>query len=258
MCRRSKAAWTAVVWAALVVGAGSAQELDSQEETVLFGQSAPLSGPAQQLGSDFRAGILAAFTEANRKGGVHGRKLSLLSLDDSYEPDRALANTKSLIEEHNVFALIGSVGTPTTLVAVPVAADAGVPFIAPMTGAEFLRDDHWTNVVNLRASYFQETREIVTRLVEDLGIERIAVLGRDPSNWRPADPEAWELRERMADAIADGYADEDWRRVLNSLNPSRAARDIACRPPEDRRRLLMLIDRHRRGEVERLLVALAA
>lgn len=89
-------------------------------------------------------------------------------------------------------------------------------------------------------------------------MERIAELGRDPSNWRPADPEAWELGKRMADAIADGYTDEDWRRVLNTLNPSRAARDIACRPPEEHRRLLTLVDRHRRGEVERLVSALGA
>ena len=184
MTSRCIAAWAVGAWVALVATGASAQILEGQEETVLFGQSAPLSGPAQQLGSDFRAGILAAFEEANRKGGVSGRKLGLLSLDDSYEPDRALDNTKSLIEEHNIFALIGSVGTPTTLVAVPVAAEAGVPFIAPLTGAEFLRDDHWSNVINLRASYFQETREIVNRLVEDLGIERIAVLYQDDSYGR--------------------------------------------------------------------------
>lgn len=85
-------------------------------------------------------------------------------------------------------------------------------------------------------------------------IERIGELGRDPRNWRPAGLEAWELGKRIADAIADGYTDEDWRRVLNSLNPARAARDIACRPPEEHQRLLMLIDRHRREKVERLLV----
>lgn len=89
-------------------------------------------------------------------------------------------------------------------------------------------------------------------------IVRIAELGRDPSKWRPADPAAWELGKRMADAMADGYTEEDWRRVLNSLNPSGAARDIACRPPGERRQLLMLIARHRRGEVERLLADLSA
>ncbi len=87
-------------------------------------------------------------------------------------------------------------------------------------------------------------------------IERIAELGRNPRNWRLADPEAWELGRRVAAAIADGYTDEGWRRVLNSLDPSRAARDIACRPPEEHQRLLKLVDRHRRGEVERLVSAL--
>ncbi|MYB52461.1 MAG: ABC transporter substrate-binding protein, partial [Acidobacteriia bacterium] len=119
---RGRAAGVVALGTALAAGAAFAQGPGAGEETVLFGQSAPLSGPAQQLGSDVRAGILAAFAEANRKGGVQGRKLELLSLDDAYEPASTLANTESLIEEHNVFALIGSVGTPTAVVAVPVAA----------------------------------------------------------------------------------------------------------------------------------------
>ena len=89
-------------------------------------------------------------------------------------------------------------------------------------------------------------------------IKRIGESGRDPRNRRPAGPGAWELGKRIADAIADGYTDEDWRRVLNSLNPSRVAMDVTGRPAEEHRRLLMLIDRHRRGEVERLVSALAS
>ena len=148
---------------------------------IRFGQSAAFSGPAQELGRNMRLGIEAAFREVNERGGVHGRRLDLISRDDAYEPEAAIANTFHLIETERVFALIGAVGTPTSRSATPVAAAAGVPYVAPFTGAEFLRDPQWDNVLNLRASYYQETEEIVARLTGDLGVTRIAVLYQDDS-----------------------------------------------------------------------------
>ena len=162
----------------------SQQGIGVSDDRVLFGQSAAFSGPAQELGTNMRLGILAAFHEVNRKGGVHGRMLELVTLDDAYEPEAAVTNTLELIEGEGVFALIGEVGTPTSRSATPVAADEGVPFIAPFTGAEFLRDDDWENIVNLRASYYQETEEMVARLTQDLGISRIGVLYQDDSYGR--------------------------------------------------------------------------
>ncbi len=154
------------------------------EDQVLFGQSAAFSGPAEELGTNMEFGIRAAFHEVNQKGGVHGRELMLLQLDDAYEPEAAIENTRELIEEYGVFALIGAVGTPTSRSAVPVAFEAGVPYIAPFTGAEFLRNSDLFNVVNMRASYFQETEEMVERLTTDLGITRIGVLYQDDSYGR--------------------------------------------------------------------------
>ena len=153
------------------------------DDRVLFGQSAAFSGPAQELGKNMRLGIEAAFHEANEAGGVHGRRLELTSLDDAYEPEAAIANTQQLIGE-GVFALIGAVGTPTSRSATPVAAESGVPYIAPFTGAAFLRDPGWANIINLRASYAQETEEMVERLTVDLGIERIGILYQDDSYGR--------------------------------------------------------------------------
>ena len=151
-------------------------------DRVLFGQSAAFTGPAQELGRNMRLGIQAAFHEVNQRGGVHGRRLELSSLDDAYEPEAAVTNTIRLIDQDKVFALIGEVGTPTSRSATPVAADAEVPFIAPFTGAEFLRDHQkWDNIINLRASYYQETEEMVARLTTDLGIDRIAVMYQDDS-----------------------------------------------------------------------------
>ena len=152
---------------------------------VVFGQSAALSGPASELGTGMRLGLEAAFAEVNAAGGIGGHRLALVSLDDMYEPEAAVANTRELIGEHDVYALVGAVGTPTSRAAQPVTSDAAVPYIAPFTGAEFLRDEkERPNVVNVRASYFQETAEIVARLTEDLGIEKIGILYQDDSYGR--------------------------------------------------------------------------
>jgi len=151
------------------------------ETSVLFGQSAGLTGPASELGQAMRLGIQAAFNEANENGGVAGRTLELRSLDDAYEPEAAVANTRQLIEEDKVFALIGAVGTPTSRAALPVAAAADVPYVAPFTGAELLRTNAPENVINLRASYYQETEELVSHLIADLGIRRIGVMYQEDS-----------------------------------------------------------------------------
>ena len=151
------------------------------DDRIVFGQSAALDGPAQELGRNMRRGIKAAFLEQNQQGGVHGRQLDLVSLDDRYEPELAVTNTLRLIQVEEVFALIGAVGTPTSRSATPVAAEANVPYVAPFTGAAFLRDPVWTNILNLRASYYQETEEMVARMTTDLGIERIAVMYQDDS-----------------------------------------------------------------------------
>lgn len=179
----------AVLFGLIVVpGAGAATATDGdsgQPAEYLFGQSAALSGPASALGKGMRLGLLAAFDEVNRAGGVHGLRLALTTLDDAYEPEAAIANTRELIGKHDVFALVGAVGTPTSRAAQPVASEAGVPYIAPLTGAQFLRESgEPANVINVRASYFQETAEIIARLTSDLDISRIGVFYQDDSYGR--------------------------------------------------------------------------
>lgn len=192
-------------------------------DRIVFGQSAALSGPAAELGVGMRLGILAAFEEANRAGGVNGRRLELRSLDDTYEPEDAIANTAALIDSEEVFALIGAVGTPTSRSATPVAAAAGIPYVAPFTGAGFLRDDDWANIVNLRASYAQETEEMVERLTVDLGIERIAVLFQDDSFGRAGYFGALAALERRGmEPVAIGFYPRNTTAIKTALLDLRA------------------------------------
>ena len=151
------------------------------DDKIVFGQSAAFKGPAAVLGLGMREGILAAFNEANAAGGVHGRKLELVSYNDGYEPEKAIANTERLIGDDKVFALIGEVGTPTSKAVQPITTEQSVPFLGPFTGAAFLRDPSLRNVINVRASYDQETEEWIERLTGDLGLSRIAILYQDDS-----------------------------------------------------------------------------
>jgi branched-chain amino acid transport system substrate-binding protein len=149
------------------------------DKAIVFGQVAALTGPAQDLGQGMRQGILAAFDDANRGGGISGRTLMLKSRDDGYEPEKTVEATKASLDEDKVFALIGAVGTPTSKAGQPIATEAKVPFIGPFTGAEFLRNPYNRYVVNVRSSYFEETEAWIEHLTKDLGISKIAILYQD-------------------------------------------------------------------------------
>ena len=174
----------ALVLSASAVDPGAAQTESGGSgvfaDSIVFGQSAAVSGPAAELGENMNLGVRAAFEEANLEGGIHGRALRLILRDDRYEAEAAVESTRALIE-HGVFGLIGAVGTPTSRVAAPIASAAQVPYIGAFTGAELLRGDDQRYVVNLRASYYQETEEMVERLTTDLGFSRIAILYQDDS-----------------------------------------------------------------------------
>ena len=147
-------------------------------DKIVFGEAAALDGPAGALGSGMKAGISAAFAEVNASGGVAGRKLELIARDDGYEPTKAIEATKGLIAD-GVFALIGPVGTPTTMATLPLVNEAGIPLIGPFTGSEGLRNPYQPLVVNVRASYFQETEVMVERLTKDRSFTKIGILYQD-------------------------------------------------------------------------------
>src|SRR2546430_14396120 len=162
-----------------LAGASARAEDGVTKDRIVFGQVAALEGPAQALGQGMRQGLLAAFAEVNRAGGVAGRQFELKSADDSYEPQKTIEAMKKMLGEEKVFAIVGAVGTPTSNAGQPIATEAKVPFIGPFTGAEFLRNPYKRYVVNIRTSYFQETQAWIEHLTKDLGITKIAILYQD-------------------------------------------------------------------------------
>ncbi len=147
----------------------------SDKSSILLGASLPLSGINSHLGRDIVVGANAYFSHINARGGVHGRKIDFIQYDDKYEPENTLQNTKILIQKDNVFALFGFVGTPTVKRVLPLINYHKIPFIAPYTGASFLRLEESANIVNFRSSYAQELDALVDYLSKKKGVKRFAI-----------------------------------------------------------------------------------
>jgi branched-chain amino acid transport system substrate-binding protein len=148
--------------------------VSAMAQDIVLGQSVALSGAAGELGREMQLGARLYFDSVNAAGGIRGRKIMLKTLDDGYEPARAEANTRRFIDDTDMLALFGYVGTPTAAASIPLATNARLPFFGAFTGAELLRAPFNRYVFNVRASYFDETELIVKQLIAE-GVTRIAV-----------------------------------------------------------------------------------
>ena len=167
----------ALAAALLAVAAAHAQTPGVSATTIVFGQSAPLSGANAELGNDIRNGALAYFRKVNEAGGVHGRKIELASLDDANAVPRAEENTKKLVEEQGVFALFGYASATLSRPALPFVDKHRVPFLSPFTGADPMRVFH-KYVYNMRGSYAEELEKIVDHFAP-LGVKRFSIVYYD-------------------------------------------------------------------------------
>ena len=150
---------------------------------IILGMSTALSGPAQSLGIEMKTGIESYFARINEEGGVFGRRLKFITLDDGYVPEAAIRNMHILIEEEKVLAVLGNVGTPTAAVTIPIATEKKTLLFAPGTGAELVRQRPPNRyVINYRASYTQETAVMVRGLLESgISPHEIAIFTQNDS-----------------------------------------------------------------------------
>jgi len=201
-------------------------ETGVSESTILVGQSAPLSGPSQELGNDMKLGIQLYFDHVNSQGGINGRKLELKVLDDGYEPDRTAANTRQLTQKEGVFSLLGYVGTPTSVAAMQVSNPAKVPFVGAFTGSEALRAPFNRYVFNIRASYAEECERIVENFTS-LNVKRIAVLFQNDAFGKAVLSGVERAMEKRGLQVLHSTSIE-----RNSLNVAPAAKSIAAAGPD--------------------------
>jgi len=202
------------------------------ETTITLGMSAPFSGPNGAYGQDMRQIITAYFEQVNKTGGVNGRKLELVALDDGYETERTVANTKTLIKDKNVFALLAYYGSsPTTEAMNTVFGPAKVPLVGTISGAATLRESLAANpnaryMFNVRASYADEAEVIVTQMLS-LGLKNIAVFYQNDGFGKSGlDGVTAALKKNKLTPSAVGTVER------NSLDVSKAVEAIAKATPQ--------------------------
>jgi branched-chain amino acid transport system substrate-binding protein len=206
--------------------ASAAAAIGVTDTEILVGQSAAFSGPTAQLGEAVRDGAQVYFDLVNSQGGVHGRKIKLISLDDGAEPYPAVCNTRKLIDEHKVFALFGYVGTATSYVALPIVAAAKVPFFAPFTGADGVRKPFNKYVFNIRAGYDDETERLVGWLISQRK-KKIALFYQNDSYGRAGyEGVRTALEKRKREISALGIVDR------NTIDVESAVKTIAAVKPD--------------------------
>lgn len=164
----------------LAFGLGNAAlaETGVSDSEIRVGMVNVQAGPAAALGRDMRAGAEAVFRAVNATGGINGRKISLIVADDSYEPDKAIDETLRMIEQQQVFALFGSVGTPTTNAVLPILKEMDVPLVGAFTGSMALRQPVTRQIFNIRASYNDEAEALVAQFIAR-GAKSIGVFYQD-------------------------------------------------------------------------------
>ena len=176
--------WT-IIWvlAFMALACGNAndnqtsttQSLGITDDEILVGSSLALGGHAGYLGTQTLHGALAYIKHVNQQGGIHGRTIKVSAYDDGYDPPRCVTNTQKLIVQDKVFALFCYVGTPTTVKILPLVEEARIPVVGMFTGANALREPLNRYLINVRASYYQETGAAVKHLVEAMKLKKIAV-----------------------------------------------------------------------------------
>jgi len=146
-----------------------------RDKEIIFSSSLPKTGIMNQWGKSVESGILAYFNYINDNNLLHNKTIKFIAYDDKYEPALTLENIEKLIKEHNTFGFLGFVGTPTVKNILPILEENPMPFIAPFTGAEFLRQKHLENIINIRSSYKDEIEKLVDYLYHKKNLSKFAV-----------------------------------------------------------------------------------
>jgi branched-chain amino acid transport system substrate-binding protein len=209
-----------------VISAALAQTPGVTENSILIGSCSALDGPARVLGRQTVLGASAYLHMVNDEGGLYGRKIQLQAFDDSYDPERAPACFKRMVKE-GVFALGFFVGTPTAKVYVPLAQEEKIPVVGLFTGAQMLYEPLKHEVINVRASYYDETREQVDKLWEQ-NIRKIGVIYQDdPFGKAVLDGVKLALQKHNATPVGLGHFTRGSLEIEEGLKETMAARPQA-------------------------------
>lgn len=203
-------------------------ESSYDEKEIRLGMSGPFSGNLQSLGEEFLLGANLYFKYINEQGGVYGRNIRVINKDDKYEPRIAIENVEDLVNKYRVFALFGVIGTPISKVILPIATEQRIPYLAPLSGADFLRETPRNELIlNARTSYDKEIHRLLEYFIDVQKKTKFAVFYQNDSYGRSGLGAVKEiLKKRDMNLVAEG----SYKR--NTLSVGHALYEIKSKNPE--------------------------
>ena len=220
---KNLSSWVRCTMVAVLALAGVTATADDgvSKSAIVIGQSVALTGPGSALAVPFQQGAKLYFDRVNASGGIGGRRIELVTLDDRGNPQTTVANTKKLLEQ-GVLSLFGYYGSPQVTAAYPLVKDTDVLMFAPMAAADEFRGALYGNVFSLRPGYAEEAAAI-TRHAETLGARRLAILhGADGESMAALDSAVRTMTGMGANVVAN--ASLSGGSIANSVDKAIAAK----------------------------------
>ncbi|MDB5728223.1 MAG: extracellular ligand binding protein [Noviherbaspirillum sp.] len=209
----------------LITGSTDAGQQGVTADAIVVGQSNAFSGMLGELGTEYRKGAELYLNAINASGGIHGRKIVLVSLDDGYDPQRTVENTRKLVAEHQVFALAFYIGTANTEAVLPILEASRIPLVGTLSGADSLRAPAYFSkyLFHTKAGYSDEIRKIFRQLTTT-GFNDIAVVYQNNSFGKKTFATAEALmKEYKLSAVASVAVDTDGGNIPEAVKTLSAA-----------------------------------
>ena len=165
--------------AALFAGAAFAQGQGVSKNEIVIGSMQDLSGPIVAFSKQLKNGMEMRVEEINAQGGIHGRKLKLVIEDHGYDPKKAVLATQKLVQKDRIFAMVGTIGTPTALPSMPILFEKNIPHLFPLTAAREMYEPLHRLKYSFAATYFDQMRAGVKYMVKNKGHKKVCTLYQD-------------------------------------------------------------------------------
>ncbi len=208
----------------LVIFLGSS--IATGAEKIKIGVVGPLSGAGAAYGIHQERGVKLAAKQINRKGGIHGREIEIISVDNEGKPQTSVAVMKKLVYSDKVMAAIGSVYSSIVLADMQVTKEAKVPQVTAITSAPAITEqgNEWIFRTQVRSDY--ESRALVN-LAKEFRIKTWAVLNQNDDYGRASADEFIKSMEKLPDFKIVAHevfqpADQDFKAQLLKINKSGA------------------------------------
>ena len=167
------------VSAALFAGAAFAQGQGVSSKEIVIGSMQDLSGPIVAFSKQLKYGMEMRVAEVNAQGGIHGRKLKLVIEDHGYDPKKAVLATQKLVQKDRIFAMVGTIGTPTALPSMPILFEKNIPHLFPLTAAREMYEPLHRLKYSIAATYYDQMRAGVKYMVKSKGYKKVCTLYQD-------------------------------------------------------------------------------